>query len=208
MKKFLLLLLIALLLPLAVIAEGSDEFNVEGEWYVASLYTEYYSPTSLDKEGKLHVLRSDGSEYFVIHPNGEIYYNGECVDTPSLYVIDGRIRLLYKSKDNGMITGYLLISDGTDWKCYEFDVYRKYLIYDGKMLPAPQSLGEKIEYYQQGNNLFFLKDDSYEKGKITPYTDKAFACINDTDSLEQDIGNGRTIHFGYPMYFFITTDLP
>lgn len=205
MKKILPLVLIMLLIVSFSAAE-SLEINIEGEWYVAALYTERCRPTAPDEYGSFRISL-DEEPIQEIHVDGQLYDDGEYRGTLVHYSISDNAQLYYLLEDSGSFSGYLFISDENGWKYYYLANTGKYLLYDGKMLPAPNSTGDKSEYYQSGGSMFLIKDDSYVKGTIIPYGNKAFAFVMDVDPIEHDYGNGLVVSWGYPMYFFINTDL-
>lgn len=207
MKKILSLALVVLLITSVSVAEKADDISIEGEWYVTGLYTEKCYSASVDEEGNFHILLYDESEQ-IIHTSGDFYDNdGEYKATLTPYVFAENAQLFHTFLEDGMFVGYLFIQDEESWKCYDFDNVGKYLVYDGKMLPAPNSKGEKSEYHQAGNTIFLIRDDSYVKGSIIPYGSKAFAFVMDVDPVEQEYGNGLIVSWGYPMYFYFSTDL-
>ena len=206
MKKILSLILVALLLTSFAGAEDAAVPNIEGEWYMISILTEFFYSASLDEEGCFHITNPNGYEWMIL-ASGEFYdEQGRVTETLIPYSLTENALLFYRVLENGSLIGCFFVLDENGLKCYDFSTVEKYLVYNGNMLPAKSSYGKKREYYQIGDSVFIINEDSYTKGQIILYDDKAYAFVTDDGPVSTSYGEDA-VSYGYPMYLFISTDL-
>lgn len=181
--------------PAPQTTDDTSSFRLDGEWYVASGYTDNYAVATMDEDGNFHVSARGGEE---------IYYTAGTM-TDSTDVFDCRIvqlsddatvfRLMEEPEDSEYLYGSLILKNDASYIRYMLDA-TPFLLSDGTIIPRQQ--GDAADYRLDGDTLYITDGSSYTKGSIQMYGNDLFLCVLDEDP-EEMLG----YDLGIPMYIFL-----
>ena len=215
----LLALTIALifLLPLASLAEQNN-FELEGEWYCTSAYTNLDCYKAELREDGCYYLEWNDEVEIVFHEDGQIDHicteeytdfrsnesrtevTTETEDAKFCRLSDDAC-LFYGIVDNELNCYYFIRRDN-EWIVYPMYNGKLLLFLNGRAIPYTD--GDPVEYYISGNHMYLIQEDQYVRGEINPHGEFAFVFDVDTDPWIDTHGEIE-INYGTPFCLFINT---
>lgn len=201
MKKNLLCFLFVVLFPVYASAE-QDQFQIDGEWYAASFYTNNYYTATKNDNGDFEI--TDYPENWKILNDGTILY-GDSSEKMSLLSLSEDISLVYHvyydswSKQD-VLGGYLLICDGDEAMCVRVSEASLILILSGHMIKHDGTA--TADCLLSGNHFYMTNGDNYTRGTIRIYNNDLFMYYIDEEPYIYKSGNYER-DYGTPVMLFI-----
>lgn len=202
MRKLVAILLIVFALSGCAMAE-SDVYDIQGEWYVATIYSNDCYEASLDDDGCFHVAYADGNE-MIASPDGVIKAYNEEYKLNLIMFGDGS-SLYYTIEGNRLSAELFMQTDGI-WNIYDIHDTDLVLIHNGEMIYYNET-AKKLDYILQNERLYVLTDTSYLRGKIEPLDQNAFIYRYDAEPHIVTWREGMTTDYGTPYFIYIRSDI-
>lgn len=199
-KVFLIFLTIFTLQCRAVAEEGA--FQIEGEWFSASLYSERYYPVQQTEEEGYFI--DFGDEEITLDVDGSVSESGKIIEVLSVVALNDGGALYYTIRDHALY-GYIILNVNGEYRCYSVDAETLLLFIGG--IIVPYQVGEQAGYLLSSDNLYITAEDNYIRGTIQHHSSVAFSYVMDADPVVIDFGNGYTQTWGIPSYLFIRSNI-
>lgn len=183
MKRLLALLMLLALLPLAwAAAEETPTVDLNGEWYVENLYSNFFYPSEEEPGEAPEVL----AELLGL-------------EAPAILPLTDGAALLCELPENGKPVLALIRREGSCWNCYYSLSVFEVRFEDGRMID-PAS-GEAADCALEDGVLSLTFAGQEVSGGIIPYGPDAFE-LRYTDEAFTSYAN-----FGVPSIFFVRRSL-
>ncbi len=217
MKKVLSLLLIVVIMLSSTVYAESDDYQIEGEWYTSTSYTNLCYELTTDGDGCFY--NSSQKQKTVFYPDGRI----DTIDTKEYVNVYGEKSYIESEPDtlsmkiekladesiiyydimNNELTGIIIIKDDI-WKAYSIGAAKKIFCLNGKAISHDSN--KSMDYHVVGNQLFFTNGQEYISGTVRKLGEKAFTYDIDADPWIVSHGD-KEYNYGTPFYIFISTSI-
>lgn len=186
MRKIVCLLLTVLFLPLYGVAEEAPAIDLQGDWYVVTLYTHYAWPLA-EKVERLADLPESLAEMLDLQ-------------APSFELLPGDAVLIYEVVNDELLL-MLEEREGSAWMCYmNLDSVHTVRFEDGNALPADGLAA--MPSAVQGALLLQMLESGEEPERIVQYGEDVIH-LRYTD---EERTNGF-VKYGVPSVLFVRCDL-
>ena len=207
MKKIAVFIILLLSFSYSAFSE-QEEFQVEGEWYGTSSYTDFDCYNIKVNEDGNYIISAYKSEV-ILHKEGFIEQDGIEEKIDIVEFSDDAFfayNLYYDSLQKmNVIGGYLIIKTEGRVTCRIISGASLVLLINGK---AIKYNGDgKAEYLRAGTQLFMTDGESYTRGIIKHFGDDFFIYEIDSEPYIPIKRDDYEINYGTPLMLFFRSSI-